>query len=66
MEALTDEQKADRIGALTRELEGYETYGNKDRAKQVKEELDRLGASAKPPAKRAAKKAKTAKAKTEL
>jgi hypothetical protein len=65
METFTDEQKADRIAALTRELAGYETYGNTDRAKQVKAQLAELGADAATPQKRAAKKAK-AKKKTEL
>jgi hypothetical protein len=65
VESLTEEQKADRIAALTRELAGYERYGQKDRAKEVKAELDRLGADAAPPQKRAAKKAKPKK-KTEL
>lgn len=64
MESLTDEQRANRIAALTQELQGYETYGNKERAKEVKAELDRLGAEGKAPAQRA-KKAKP-KAHTEL
>jgi len=55
MESLTDEQREDRIGALIRELAGYEQRGDTDRAKQVKTELDRLGAKGKAPQKRAAK-----------
>lgn len=65
MDPLTDEQRADRIAALTRELHTYETYGKPDRAKEVKAELDRLGAQGQTPQKRTAKKAKAPK-RTEL
>lgn len=36
--------------ALRAELAGYERYGNKDRARQVQAELDRLDAPVEPPA----------------
>jgi hypothetical protein len=52
---VTDEQKAELIAALVRELEGYEKYGRKDRAAEVKKQLDAIGAEGKPPAKRATK-----------
>jgi hypothetical protein len=55
METLTDEQRADRIGALTRELRGYEIHGDKERAGEVKAELNRLGTEAATPAKRSTK-----------
>ena len=61
MEQLTDEQRADRIGALTRELQTYEIYDRPDRAVEVKAELDRLGADAATPRKRAVKRAKSKK-----
>lgn len=63
----TDEQARAYIKALERELEGYVRYGNEDAAGQVRAELDRMGAQAAPPAKRAAKRAKsTARKRTEL
>jgi hypothetical protein len=65
MESLTDEQRAARIAALTRELQSYETYGKSDRAQEVKAQLDLLGAGGETPHKRAAKKAKAPK-RTEL
>lgn len=52
---MTDEQKKVYIASLTRELVHYETYGMPDRAAAVKAELKRLGASGRPPAKRATK-----------
>jgi hypothetical protein len=55
MENLTAEQKADQVAALTRELAGYERSGDTDRAKQVRVQLDKLGAKSAPPQKRAAK-----------
>lgn len=66
MEQLTDEQRADRIAALTRELRHYETYDQADRAGQVRAELDRLGAEGETPHKRAAKRASKTKKRTEL
>lgn len=53
------------IAALVRELEGYEKYGRKDRAAEVKAQLDALGAEGAPPAKRARKRA-TKKKSTKL
>lgn len=66
MESLTDEQRADRIRALSTELRTYEIYDQDDRAAEVRDELDRLGASAETPHKRAAKRAKSSKKHTEL
>lgn len=59
-DALTDEQTKDYIAALVRELHGYEVHGDTDGAKAVNAELKRLGAHAKPPAKRATKLTKKA------
>jgi len=65
--SLTDEQRAEQVKALTRELHYYETYDQPERAAQVRQELDRLGAEAAPPQKRAAKRAKSkAEKRTEL
>lgn len=64
MEQLTDEQREARIAALTTELKNYETYGNKERAGEVRAELKAIGAEGKPPAKRAKK--ATPKKRTEL
>jgi hypothetical protein len=62
-ETLSNEQRAAKIAALTTELQHYEKYGNADRAKAVKAQLDFYAADAKPPAKRAAKKAKASRKK---
>lgn len=64
----TDEQAKAYIAALLREREGYERYGNADGVAQVNAELERAGANAAPPAKRAAKRAKAgdARKRTEL
>lgn len=49
----------DIIRALLEERRGYEIHGNTDSLKAVDAELKRLGAQAKPPAKRAAKRTKS-------
>jgi hypothetical protein len=50
---VTNEQKKAKVAALLTERRGYENRGLSDRVAQVDEELRRLGASAKAPAKRA-------------
>lgn len=58
---MTDEQKAALVAALVKELNGYKQRDLKDRAAAVQAQLDALTGDDKPPAKRAAKKAKPRK-----
>lgn len=51
---MSDQRNAEGyIAALIEELRGYEAAGKTDRAEQVRAELNRLGARAATPAKRA-------------
>jgi hypothetical protein len=51
---LTKEQRENYIRALLEERRGYVLHGLDDRVAEVDAELARVGASAEPPAKRAA------------
>lgn len=61
---MTDEERAATIAALVKELTGYQRRGLKERAAQVQAQLDALTGDAKPPAKRATKRAKATKKKS--
>lgn len=52
---MTDEQRAAKIAALTRELAGYEQRGLPERAAEVQAQLRALSGEAKSPHERAAK-----------
>ena len=58
---MTDEQRQAYIKALLEERRGYITTGNSEGINAVEAELARVGADAKPPAKRAAKRVTKAK-----
>ncbi len=55
---MTNEIRAAQITALLQERDGAEAHGKTERVKAIDAELRRLGAQAKTPAKRAAKRKK--------
>lgn len=57
---MTDEQRAAKIEALLEERRGYAIHGLTDQVAEVDAELKRLGAEGTTPAKRAAKRKKSA------
>ena len=56
---INDQQRNAYISALINERDGYERAGNKQGVKEVTDELQNVGAEAKPKAKRAEKRPET-------